>query len=681
MQLVRMTVSTLQLLCLSCLMVATSTATGHAQPVGSDQSSQQNCSSTQGQAGFGGTDPTTTGCSGQSGSASFGAGAAQSSPGLTQTVPYSPTYISNPGNQSSASSSHEPANERPLATPETNQTSQAVYLKPGSAPGQYQVVSRPPPAPNEFEAFVDRSLGRRLPRYASSLTLPGARGFVTPPTTTVPPDYRLNPGDELIIGVTGSVEASLALTIDSEGRVFIPRIGSINVGGIRYGDLADALSRRFSEQYKQARLSVSIGRLHGITVYITGHAASPGAYTFSSLTTMVDAILTAGGPDGGGSFRSIELRRSGQPVITLDLYDLLMRGDKSHDTVLQNGDVINVDPAGPEIAIAGSVNSEAIFEIKQGETLGDVIGFAGGLNSLADTTRVVVQRLADADTTGMRQLDFIAAKDSPAEGGELLRVLSVADITRPRERQAVLVTIEGEVDHPGRYFMKPGTTMADLLAQAGGLTDHAFAYGTTFQRDSIRADQQISFDKAIDSLEVSAAAEMVSSLNGPIERAATSAPKELAVEQVIERLKQHKPDGRLVLDIAYGASSLPGAISLENNDRIYVPPRPVTVGVFGAVYQTGSFAFNETGRIRDYLAQAGGEQRYADRGAIFVVRANGSVISSRVVRDLRDHPAQPGDVIFVPVRTSSRGWQKLLDVAAIVYQFGIGALTIKALTP
>ena len=174
---------------------------------------------------------------------------------------------------------------------------------------------------------------------------------------------------------------------------------------------------------------------------------------------------------------------------------------------------------------------------------------------------------------------------------------------------------------------------------------------------------------------------MVSSLNGPIERAATSAPKELAVEQVIERLKQHRPDGRLVLDIAYGAGNLPGALSLENNDRIFIPPRPVTVGVFGAVYQTGSFAFNESGRIRDYLAQAGGEQRYADRGAIFVVRANGSVISSRVVHDLRNHPAQPGDVIFVPVRTSSRGWQKLLDVAAIVYQFGIGALTIKALTP
>ena len=681
MQPVRITLSALRLLCVSCLLTVTWTAVSRAQLNGSDQSSQQNCSSTQGQAGFGGIDPTATGCSGQSGGASFGAGTGQSSPGLTQTVPYSPAYIANPGSQSAPSTPRESATDKPPGAPGSTQPSQALYVKPGSSPGQFQLVPRPPPAPNEFEAFVDQSLGRRLARFASSLTLPGARGFTTPPTTTVPPDYRLNPGDELIIGVTGSVEANLSLTIDSEGRIFIPKIGAINVGGIRYGDLADAMSRRFADQYRQARLSVSIGHLHGITIYVTGYAASPGAYTVSSLTTVTDAILTAGGPSGGGSFRSIEVRRAGQLVTTLDLYDLLMRGDKSHDVVLQNGDVINVAPSGPEIAIAGSVNSEAIFEIKRGETLGDIIGFAGGLNSLADSTRVVIQRLADADTTGMRQIDFVSAKDNPAEGGELVRVLSVADITRPRERQAVLVTIEGEVDHPGRYFMKPGTTVADLVAQAGGLTDHAFAYGTTFQRDSIRADQQTSFDKAIDSLEVSAAAEMVSSLNGPIERAATSAPKELAVEQVIERLKQHRPDGRLVLDIAYGAGNLPGALSLENNDRIFIPPRPVTVGVFGAVYQTGSFAFNESGRIRDYLAQAGGEQRYADRGAIFVVRANGSVISSRVVHDLRNHPAQPGDVIFVPVRTSSRGWQKLLDVAAIVYQFGIGALTIKALTP
>ena len=165
-----------------------------------------------------------------------------------------------------------------------------LYARPTSTPGQFELFTRPPPLPSEFEAFVDKTLGHPLERFGSSLVTGGTKGFGTSPTTTVPPDYRLNPGDELVIGVTGSVEASLRLVIDSEGRIFVPKIGSINVAGMRYGDLADALSRRFAEQYKQATLSVSIGHLHGLTVYVTGYAVSPGAYTVSSLSTMVDAV-------------------------------------------------------------------------------------------------------------------------------------------------------------------------------------------------------------------------------------------------------------------------------------------------------------------------------------------------------------------------------------------------------
>ena len=356
-----------------------------------------------------------------------------------------------------------------------------LYARPGSAPGQFQLFTRPPPQPGEFETFVDRTLGHPLPRFGESLILEGGRGFATPSTTTVPPDYRLNPGDQLIVGVTGSVETQLRLVINSEGKIFIPQVGEVDVAGLRYGDLQAAIARRIGEQYKDAHVSVVIAQLHGITVYVTGFAVSPGAYTISSLSTLVDAVLAAGGPSAGGSFRFIELRRNGQLVTTLDLYDLLIKGDKSHDKLLQNQDVINIKPVGPQLAVTGSVNNQAIYEARPGDTIANVIAYAGGLDSLADRSQLVLATLADMDRSGSQEITFAQAQSFPAQGGDIIRILSLAGIERPMERQAILATIDGEVDHPGRYYLPPGSTMADLLARAGGMTAGAFVYGTDLE--------------------------------------------------------------------------------------------------------------------------------------------------------------------------------------------------------
>ncbi len=551
-----------------------------------------------------------------------------------------------------------------------------VYLRPGTSPGQFELFSRPPPQPNEFESFIMKALGRPLRRFGASLVLNEGKGFATPSTTTVPPDYTLNPGDELLIDIAGSVEAQLRLVIDSEGRIFIPRLGSISLAGMRYGDLEAALSRKLNEQYKQAKLSVVISHLHGLTIYVTGYAVSPGAFTVSSLSTMVDAVLAAGGPSAGGSYRSVQLRRNGVLVTTLDLYELLINGDKSHDVLLQNNDVLNIAPAGPEVAVTGSVNDEAIYEAKAGESLADLIRYAGGLNSLADNSRLVLVRLGDLDATGSRQLSYAQALSFPAERGDIIRVLSLADISRPQERQSILVTLEGEVDHPGRYYLPANSTIGDLLTKAGGLTPGAFTFGTDFTRESVRRQQEASFDRAIDDLQLSAAAAPLSSLNGTADKAASAQARAQATSAVIERLKQHKPDGRFVLDVDYGAVSLPGDLALEDNDHIFVPPRPKTVGVFGAVYQPGAFRFRDATRISDYLRQAGGPRKIADKGEIFVVRANGAVLSSQQVHDFPNRPALAGDVIFVPVRTSPSAFEKLRDVAEVVYQLGVGAATL-----
>lgn len=593
--------------------------------------------------------------------------AAGVSPFTLQNSPQAPA-------PSSARTTLAPVN----GTPGETATPQPLYARPGALPGQFELFTRPPPEPGEFEAFVKEKLGRELPRFGANLILQGSKGFVSPPNATVPPDYRLNPGDELLIGVTGSVEANLRLTIDDEGRVFIPKVGSVSVAGIRYGDLQAALARRFAEQFKGVNLSVVISHLHGLTVYVTGYAVSPGAYSVSSLSTMVDAILAAGGPAAGGSFRNIELRRNGQLVSQLDLYDLLLSGDKSHDAVLQNEDVLNIAPAGPEVAVSGSVNFEAIFEAKPGETLGDMVRYAGGFNSLADPSRLVVQRLADLDKGGSQQMPWDKASAFPAEGGDIVRILSQGQIARPEERQAILATVEGEVDHPGRYFLRPGATLGDLLNAAGGLTTGAFVYGSDLTRVSVQRQQESSYGRAITELQFAAATAPLTSLGAT--DAATATARQTAVATVVAELKKQKPDGRFVMPIPYGAGSLQADLTLENFDHVYIPPRPKTVGVFGSVYQAASFQYADNTRIGDYLKLAGGARRHvSDTGQIFVIRANGSVISAAQVHDLVNRPAYPGDVVYVPVRTGTTTWEKIERIAAIVGQFGASAAIIAIL--
>jgi len=577
------------------------------------------------------------------------------SPGLPppqdfQLVPYVPTAGQNPG---------------------------PLYVRPGQEPGEFALFEKPPPELNEFEKFVKDQVGEPLDRFGSMLLLKRSTGFVAPPTATVPPDYELNPGDQLDLGFTGSVEANLRLVIDNEGRIFIPKIGAVKVAGVRYGDLAAAIQRRIDTQYRHVTVSVDVSHLHGITVYVTGFATTPGSYTMSSLSTMIDAVLTAGGPAAGGSYRIVELRRNGQLISTLDLYELLFNGDKSHDAVLQNEDVLNVAPVGPELAVLGSVNQPAIFEAKPGETLADVLKYAGGFDSVADSSRIILRSLSDLDTGGSRQLVAALLPTTPAQRGDIVRVLSLARVARPQERDFILATIEGEVDHPGRYFLPPGSQLSDLLARAGGLTEGAFTYGTVVERVTIKTEEQASFDQALSNLQLSAAAIPLQSsqLTGGSEGATARSQGALAI---IERLKNQKPDGRLVLNILPDGP-LPAHLALENSDRIFIPPRPKTVGVFGAVYRSGSFLYEAPHRIGDYIALAGGPQRIADKGDVFVVRANGSVISQREVHDLAARPALPGDVVFVPVRATASLSDKLIAAADIIFRAGLTAATLLAI--
>lgn len=245
---------------------------------------------------------------------------------------------------------------------------------PGSPPQNPSQVARSSTAvrpETEFEQMVADSVGHPLPLFGQSL-------FMQPPSTfspvdlmQVPSDYVIGPGDELQISIWGQVEANLRTIVDRSGQIYIPRVGEISVAGVHYGELEPYLKGEVSKIFKNFSLIASMGRLRTIQVLVVGDTRYPGTYTISALSSLVNAIFACGGPSPHGSLRDIQVRRDGKIIAHFDLYDLLIHGDKSKDVRLESGDVLYIPHVGPLVAISGSVNAPAIYEMTENSRLED----------------------------------------------------------------------------------------------------------------------------------------------------------------------------------------------------------------------------------------------------------------------------------------------------------------------
>ncbi len=539
------------------------------------------------------------------------------------------------------------------------------------------LLLRAPPQPGEFEQYVSTVADHPILRYGQDLLLPASRDFATPATATVPPEYLLNIGDVVVMYLTGSMEGTVEREIDTNGNIFLPQIGSIRLAGVRYGNLRQTIFNAVGREYRFFNVSVGVRSLRGIRVYVTGLANNPGAFSMNSLSTMVNAVFQAGGPSAGGSFRSVKLYRNGREVADFDLYSLLREGGRVNDAVLQNEDVLFIPPAGEQIAVVGSVQQEAIYELKPGETMADALRLAGGPNALADPDRLILYRTDEEAVRGAQEIRAPQFAQNSPRGGDILHVLSRGSLVQPVARQSVMVRIEGEVNRPGDYNVAPNTPVTELLNLAGGPTERAFLYGTRLERHSVRLQQRESYAEAIEQLEFALASAPL--IAGSSNSDARTAAQLASAREVLDLLRSREPDGRVVMNLTPASTGLPESLLLEHQDSLLIPPRPTTVGVFGAVYRPASFMLDDQPiELRDFIERAGGLQRAADLRRAFVVRANGDVLTRR--DGMLDSPALPGDVIFVPLQTNSVDiWTRIRDITSIIFQLGVTAAAVNSI--
>ncbi|HYU44722.1 MAG TPA: SLBB domain-containing protein [Terriglobales bacterium] len=687
--------------------------------------------------------------------------------------------------------------------------------RPSASPDMMAVPEMAAPS-SEFQEFVASSLGRKLPVYGYSL-------FDRVPTTFAPvdripvtDDYVIGPGDEVLIRAWGQIDVDSRLVVDRGGEVFLSKVGTLSVAGLKYQQLPEYFRTAIGRVFRNFDLTVSLGQLRSIQVFVVGQARRPGNYTVSSLSTLVNALFASGGPSSSGSMRHIQLKRNNAVITEFDFYELLLKGDKSKDARLLPGDVIYIPPTGPSIALAGSVNVPAIYELRDGTSLASAIEMAGGLATTADGQKAMVERienhgtrrveefpldkqgwerpLKDGDVvrifplsprfqnavtlrgnvahpgrvewhSGMRLRDLIPGQEAlvtrnywsaanagahsdfarnpdvprpvdvtsaadiarPApeinwdyaviqrlnpqdltpqlvpfdlgklvlegdersnlalEPGDTVIIFSQNDLAVPLEKRSAFVRLEGEFRASGVFRAEVGETLRHLIERVGGFTSNAYLYGAEFTRVSVRAEQQKGLDEMIEKLEQDISRNALASSAVTPEEVAAHRAKLEAQRQLAVNLRQVKATGRVVLDLkprATGMDDLP-EIRLENGDRLLVPSRPSTVAILGAVYNKSSFLYRPEGRVDSYLKRAGGPTRDADRDRMFLIRADGSVLSRQSVKGLwnvgfSSLRLMPGDAIVVPERLSHGSFLRgLRDWSQVFAQFALGAAAVR----
>ncbi len=326
----------------------------------------------------------------------------------------------------------------------------------------------PPPKPNEFQRFVEGATGRLLPIFGATFFADAADTFQSLDNVPVSADYTIGPGDEIITRAWGSIDVDYRSTVDRNGMLNLPKVGSFNVAGVKAADLEKNLRTQVARLYNNFDLSVSLGQLRGLRVFVVGPAQRPGVVTLSSQSTLLSAVVAAGGPGPAGSMRKILLRRDGKVISELDVYDFLVQGDKSKDLQLAAGDVVVFQPAGPRVAITGSIDTPAIYELKSAEEpLKEVLRYAGGAPVLANPNRVQLERIDPSQPLAKRFVETFpldaAGQQKQLRDGDVLTLLAIS----PQFANAV--TLKGHVAQPLRYPFTPGMRIRDLIPDRDAL--------------------------------------------------------------------------------------------------------------------------------------------------------------------------------------------------------------------
>ncbi|MCM8789788.1 MAG: SLBB domain-containing protein, partial [Candidatus Omnitrophica bacterium] len=469
-------------------------------------------------------------------------------------------------------------------------------------------------ARSETELFRALLLGRQREGVFGGERGVGLSIVSSPAEIPVISDYILGPGDTLMIGIWGQIQEQFPVTIDSEGKILLPKVGPLYLWGLKFSDAEKLIKETMLKAYTKIQVSVSISRLRGIKVFVLGEAQRPGAYTISALSNAFHALYAAGGPTKLGSMRQMKLIRKGSPQLPIDLYNIFLKGDNTQDYKLQGGDTIFIPAIGDVVGVAGNVKRPAIYELKEKVRLSDIIEMAGGFSPVGYLQRLQLERIQEHIRKTVLDLEFSSVadlKNSPnnleLQDGDLVLVFPITPL------RYNFVSITGNILRPGDYELKQGMRLKDLLDKAGGLLPGAYldrAEVARFKGDQTREIIPISLAELLDGRE-----------------RANITLKEWDVITV------------------YAKKDILPTLFVE---------------IDGAVNKPGKYELTENMRVSDLIFRAGGLKRNASKSTAELFRGSSNLESKLVNVDLSkvlskdteefikyDLPLEEGDHLFI----------------------------------
>jgi protein involved in polysaccharide export with SLBB domain len=486
-----------------------------------------------------------------------------------------------------------------------------------------------------------------------------------------PPNYVLGTYDELIIDISGLYEANYRLNVSPEGFVRIPAIGLVKVSGQTIEAASGNIKSRLSKIYTgvgsgETHISIALGNIRSIRVTVVGEATRPGTYTLPSLATAFNALFSCGGPGEMGSMRDIKVVRQGKVVANIDMYRFLVDGVATDNISLQDEDVIKIEPYQTRITITGAIKHKAIFEALSGETLQDLIRFAGGFTENASKCQITAFRLTDREKTVVNVSENQFATFQ-LKSGDQFSVTSIYDKFDNR------VDITGSIMRPGAYALEPEMTVKQLIAKADGLNQDAYLNMAAIYRkvensipevigfnlgdilndkapdillqknDSIRISNLLNYREAetvsilgavkapgvYPLLENISIKELIFKAKGFTEMASTDSVELVRIIKDPKTLSSTNEKTIVLkfrLDKNLNFKDGEGDFLLQNGDQVIVRTVPGFEGIRmvkidGEVVQPGNYnIINKTERLSDLLKRAGGITKYAYPVGAYLIR-------------------------------------------------------------
>ncbi|WP_217522780.1 SLBB domain-containing protein [Vibrio metschnikovii] len=323
-------------------------------------------------------------------------------------------------------------------------------------------TSRPDKADQQQPNKQDQEKEPELKRFGLELFAASPTTFAPVSDVPVPSDYRVGPNDEIIVQLFGKDNSTHRLRVNREGVINFPSLGPISVAGLSFSEVRASLMQRVQEQMIGVRSDITLGELRSMQIFVMGDAYKPGAYTVSALTTISQAIYYSGGFSESGALRNVQLKRNGQVLRTLDLYDLLLKGDSRNDERLMPGDVVWIAPVQATISIQGEVQRPAIYEIKPGETYQDILTLSGGVTAHAYLERATIKRASSHGTRDVHSLDLTQPKalQQPVRNGDDITVAKRSELLQN------YVQLLGDVAHAGYAEWRDNLRISDLFHSA-----------------------------------------------------------------------------------------------------------------------------------------------------------------------------------------------------------------------